>query len=509
VIQVRGLSKHYRVHRRPPGLAAAFRSLFRRKYEVVRAVDGIDFSVGEGERVGFLGPNGAGKTTTLKILSGLLHPTAGEVDVAGFVPRRRETEFLKTITLVMGQKQQLLWDLPPAETFAMNRAIYDIPRARFEETLRELVDLLELGDLVDKPTRQLSLGERMRCELAAALLHRPRVLFLDEPTIGLDVSAQATVRGFVRAYNERFGATILLTSHYMEDVAQLCPRVIVIDRGRIIYDGDLRALAREIRPDKRIVVSLANGGAAAADLARLAPVVAREEGQATFQVPAEEVSATVARILAALPVLDLTVSDPPLEEVLSELFRSSRKAGEAAAAPSAAHSPFTFDHSHAGPLAGRSTRRCSRANFAAARMERSESRLQQRAASIRPMTASAAAVIRFESPRSFPRSGVDPVARATKVPVPIAAPQAPCVPQKPPERGSERRRASAIRSAFSLPSPRTFEKAARRTAGTRKWCSGPWSFTAGWRMSRSARATGSRSSLATHAFSMTSFAGAE
>jgi ABC-2 type transport system ATP-binding protein len=325
VIEVRGLHKHYRVHRRPPGLGAAFRSLFSRKYELVRAVDGLDFSVGEGERVGFLGPNGAGKTTTLKILSGLLHPTAGDVTVAGHVPRRRETEFLKTITLVMGQKQQLLWDLPPAETFAMNRAIYDVPRARFEETLRELTDLLEIGDLLGKPARQLSLGERMKCELAAALLHRPRVLFLDEPTIGLDVSMQATVRGFVKAYNERYGATVLLTSHYMEDVVQLCPRVVVIDRGRLIYDGDLRALSREIRPEKRIVVRIADGGGSA-ELARLAPLVAREEGQATFQVPAEQVSATVARLLAALPVTDLTVEDPPLEEVLSELFRASRKA---------------------------------------------------------------------------------------------------------------------------------------------------------------------------------------
>jgi ABC-2 type transport system ATP-binding protein len=324
VIEVRGLSKHYRVHRRPPGLGAAFRSLFRRKYEVVKAVDGIDFSVGEGERVGFLGPNGAGKTTTLKILSGLLHPTSGEVVVAGHVPRRREPAFLKAITLVMGQKQQLLWDLPPAETFAMNRAIYEIPRRQFEETLRELVDLLEIGDLVGKPARQLSLGERMKCELAAALLHRPRVLFLDEPTIGLDVSMQATVRSFVRAYNERFGATVLLTSHYMEDVVQLCPRVVVIDRGHLVYEGDLRALSREIRPDKRVVVRLANG-AAGADLSPFGAVVSREGGQATLQVAADQVSATVARILAALPVSDLTVEDPPLEEVLSELFRSSRR----------------------------------------------------------------------------------------------------------------------------------------------------------------------------------------
>ena len=329
MIEVRGLIKHYQVHRRSPGLGAALRSVFHRRYDTVRAVDGIDFSVREGERVGFLGPNGAGKTTTLKMLSGLLHPTAGEVTVGGRIPRRREAEFLKAITLVMGQKQQLIWDLPPAETFAMNRAIYEIPKAAFDETLGELVSLLELGDLVGKPTRQLSLGERMKCELAAALLHRPRVLFLDEPTIGLDVSMQATVRGFVRAYNERFGATVLLTSHYMEDVVQLCPRVIVIDHGRIIYDGDLRALSLKVRPDKRIVVRFASGNGAPPDgLDRFGQVISADGGQATIQVAAEEVSGAVARMLGALPVTDLTVEDPPLEEVLSELFRASRRAAE-------------------------------------------------------------------------------------------------------------------------------------------------------------------------------------
>jgi ABC-2 type transport system ATP-binding protein len=332
VIAVRGLVKHYRVHRRPPGLGAAVRSLFRREYEAVRAVDGISFTVGEGERVGFLGPNGAGKTTTLKMLSGLLHPTAGALEVAGHVPQRREAGFLKTTTLVMGQKQQLLWDLPPADTFELNRAVYDIPRAQYDETVRELTDLLDLGALVQKPTRQLSLGERMKCELAAALLHRPRVLFLDEPTIGLDVSMQATVRQFVKSYNERYGASVLLTSHYMEDVIQLCPRVVVIDRGRIIYDGDLRALSLRLRPDKRIAVRFvaANGAAPSTEeLARFGAVVARDGGQATFQVAAEEVSAAVARLLAALPVADLTVEDPPLEEVLSELFRTSRRAADA------------------------------------------------------------------------------------------------------------------------------------------------------------------------------------
>ena len=325
MIQVRGLRKEYRVHKREPGLASALRSLVHRRYEVVRAVDGIDFAVAAGERVGFLGPNGAGKTTTLKMLSGLLHPTAGEILVAGHVPKRREPAFLRTITLVMGQKQQLIWDLPPSETFALNRAIYDIPRREFAETVRELVDLLELGELVGKPTRQLSLGERMKCELAAALLHRPRVLFLDEPTIGLDVTMQTTVRDFVKAYNERFGASVLLTSHYMDDVLALCPRVVVIDRGRLIYDGDLRQLSRDVRPDKRVVVRLGRP-VASADLSRFGLVVSSSEVQAVIQVRAAEVSAAVARMLSALPVVDLTVEDPPLEEVMKELFKSSREA---------------------------------------------------------------------------------------------------------------------------------------------------------------------------------------
>ena len=330
MIDVRGLSKHYRVHQRAPGLGAALRSLVHRSYRTVKAVDGIDFQVAPGERVGFLGPNGAGKTTTLKMLSGLLHPTAGEVRVAGHVPRRRRVEFLKSITLVMGQKQQLLWDLPPAETFALNRAIYDVPAAQFEETLSELTRLLELEDLVGKPTRQLSLGERMKCELAAALLHRPRVLFLDEPTIGLDVSMQATVRAFIKAYNERFDATVLLTSHDMDDVSALCPRVIVIDRGRIIHDGDLRALSRAVRPDKRIVLRLERP-VSETELSRFGTVVSAGEAQAVVQVAATEVSGAVGRMLAALPVSDLTVEDPPLEEVMSELFRSTKRPASGAA----------------------------------------------------------------------------------------------------------------------------------------------------------------------------------
>jgi ABC-2 type transport system ATP-binding protein len=300
-IRVDGLVKEYRVHERQAGTWASLRSLFHRRYELRRAVDNLSFVVEPGERVGFLGPNGAGKTTTLKILSGLLHPTAGKVSVGDFEPRRRARAFLRGITLVMGQKQQLLWDLPPNDTFDMNRAIYDIPKREFAETVTELTELLQLGDLVKRPTRQLSLGERMKCELVAALLHRPKVLFLDEPTIGLDVSMQAVLRTFVRGYNERFAATVLLTSHYMDDVAALCPRVIVIDKGRLVYDGALPALVARVRPHKRVTVRLPDGTTE------------------TRTVHKDDLRDEIAR-LAATGVADLTVEDPPLEDVMRDLF---------------------------------------------------------------------------------------------------------------------------------------------------------------------------------------------
>jgi ABC-2 type transport system ATP-binding protein len=319
MIDVSALSKSYRVHKRAPGMAAALRSVFRRRYETVKAVEELSFRIAEGERVGFLGPNGAGKTTTLKVLAGLLHPTSGNVSVGGHVPHTRDPRFLQLITLVMGQKQQLLWDLPPSDTYAMNRAIYDIPRAQAEETIRTLTELLEIGDLIGKPTRQLSLGERMKCELVAALLHRPRVLFLDEPTIGLDVSMQAKMRSFIRDYNERFGAAVLLTSHYMDDVVALCPRIVVIDRGRLIYDGDLRELVRRVRPDKHVTIRL-SAPVAAADLARLGKVVSADAAQAVLAVPAAQASAVVRDALATLPIVDLTIEEPPLEDVMRELF---------------------------------------------------------------------------------------------------------------------------------------------------------------------------------------------
>ncbi len=322
MIEVDRLVKHYHVHERPPGVAAAIRSLLSRPMRAVKAVDDISFRIAAGERVGFLGPNGAGKTTTLKMLSGLLFPTSGRAIVAGYVPFERKPQFLGSIMLVAGQKQQLLWDLPPSETFELNRAIYDLDRTEYRRTLDELVSVLQLESLLQKPVRQLSLGERMKCELAAALLHRPRVLFLDEPTIGLDVTMQAAVRNFIRRHNEAHGVTVILTSHYMEDVAALCPRVIAIDHGRLVWDGKLTDLVRETKPEKRITLKLATEIAPGTHALEFegARVLAHDGLELKLQVPQAQLSAAVTALLSRLPVVDLTVEDAPLEEVLGDLF---------------------------------------------------------------------------------------------------------------------------------------------------------------------------------------------
>ena len=328
MIRARELTKHFKVHKRPPGLAAALRSLVHRNYEVVKAVDGVSFTIERGERVGFLGPNGAGKTTTLKVLSGLLHPTAGDVAVEDHVPYRRQASFLGKITLVMGQKSQLIWDLPPSETYALNRAVFGVPRPQFDQTLRELTELLELAPLLGKPTRQLSLGERMKCELAAALLHRPTTLFLDEPTIGLDVAMQVAIRDFIRSYNHRHDATVLLTSHYMDDVVALCPRIIVIDQGKLIHDGDLRQLIKTMDPDKRVSFTLTQP-LADDELTRLGPLLMRDGQRVTLRITERELPAVIGRLLGGLKVADLAIEDPPLEDILRVMF------GKHAAAPAA------------------------------------------------------------------------------------------------------------------------------------------------------------------------------
>jgi ABC-2 type transport system ATP-binding protein len=316
-IRVRDLRKTYHVSEREAGAAAALRSLVSRRTTEVAAVDGISFDLSPGEVVGFLGPNGAGKTTTLKMLSGLLYPTSGEVAVLGHVPSRREKEFLRQITLVMGQRSQLVWDIPAADSFELNRAIYRIPRPEFRQTLDELAELLDLGPLLGKPVRTLSLGERMKCEIAAALLHRPRVVFLDEPTIGLDVTMQRRIRAFLLQYNQRFGATILLTSHYMADVEALCRRVLVIHHGRLLFDGELAALLQRFTAHKTIVVRLSDCDA---DLSSYGELVSCEEGLATLRVPKHLTARVTGRLLADLPVVDLTVEDPPIEEVIERVF---------------------------------------------------------------------------------------------------------------------------------------------------------------------------------------------
>ncbi len=318
-IVIENLSKTYQVPEREGGFKAAVRGFFRRRYKDVHAVQRVNFRIESGEIVGFLGPNGAGKTTTLKMLSGLLHPTGGRARVLDFTPWDRKREFLQAITLVMGQRNRLSWDIPAADSFLLNQAIYRLPDAAYKATLKELDELLELGPIMRKPVRNLSLGERMKCELAAGLLHRPRVLFLDEPTIGLDITAQARIRTFLQEYNRRTGATILLTSHYMADVTALCERIIMIHEGKLKYDGGINELTHRIAPFKLICVTLQDG--ADCDLSPYGTLAPGENGCKTLlQVPAGEVAAVTARILADLPVHDLTIEDPPIEHVIERAF---------------------------------------------------------------------------------------------------------------------------------------------------------------------------------------------
>ena len=316
-VRVAGLNKTFLVAERDAGLGAAVKSLFRRQHREVRAVDEIAFELQPGEVVGFLGPNGAGKTTTLKMLSGLLYPTGGEALVLGHIPSKRERAFLSRITLVMGNRNQLQWDLPALDSFELNRAIYRIPRPGFTPLRDELIELLDVGDLVRKPVRNLSLGERMKVEIVGSLLHRPQVLFLDEPTIGLDVTMQKRIRSFIAEYNRRYEATVLLTSHYMADVVALCRRVIVIHHGRILFDGPLARLGDSLAASKTIAVDLTAGGA---DLSAYGEVIGRDGDRVTLRVPREETARVTARLLAEQDVADLTVEDPPIEDVIEMVF---------------------------------------------------------------------------------------------------------------------------------------------------------------------------------------------
>jgi ABC-2 type transport system ATP-binding protein len=321
VVHVSELTKIFKVPEREPGLRAAAKALVRRKTRDVHAVEAISFDIEPGEVVGFLGPNGAGKTTTLKMLAGLLYPTSGEARVLGHVPSRREKDYLRRMTMVMGNRNQLQWDIPALDSFELYRAIYRLRREDYVAMRDELVELLDVGDLVRKPVRNLSLGERMKVEIVGSLLHRPQVLFLDEPTIGLDVTMQKRIRTFVAEYNERHGATVLLTSHYMADVEALCKRVIVIHHGKILFDGALTSLANEFAAYKTIGILLENGNA---ELDGYGEVISRDGDRAVLRVPKAETSRVAARLLSEHEVLDLTIEEPPIEDVIELVFAQSR-----------------------------------------------------------------------------------------------------------------------------------------------------------------------------------------
>lgn len=321
-MQVRDLTKRFRVVQKPPGALSAFRSLFKRQYREITAVDGVTFTISPGERVGFLGPNGAGKTTTLKMLSGILYPTSGEATVLGFNPTDRKPAMLKRIALVMGNKMQLWWDLPAWDGFLVLKEVYDVPDAEFRRRVEGLIDALDLSEKVNTQVRRLSLGERMKCELVAALLHDPSLVFLDEPTLGLDVVSQKRIREFLREYNAETGATLLLTSHYMQDVAEVCDRVIVIDHGRIAFDGSLSDLVRRFSATKVLKLVL-NHPVQESDLRRYGDVLTCTQYQVVLEVERGQVTSVAARILAEQPVEDLTVEELGIDEIIRRLFARS------------------------------------------------------------------------------------------------------------------------------------------------------------------------------------------
>jgi ABC-2 type transport system ATP-binding protein len=319
IIIADNLSKVYPVAVKEPGMKGTIAHFFKRTYRSINAVSNVSFEITAGEIVGFLGPNGAGKTTTLKMLTGLIHPSSGNVRVAGHVPFRRQEAFLQKITLVMGQKQQLLWDLPALDSLKINAAVYDIPDKEFRQRLGELTEMLSLEGKLNQPVRKLSLGERMKAELLAALLHRPSVLFMDEPTLGLDVNAQVGVRNFLREYNQRYQATVLLTSHYMADITALCKRVLLIHQGKLMYDGSLDGLLESFAPYREVRVELAQP-LPKEKLMFYGDVKELEGKNVCFMVQQEAIARTVSRILADLDVMDLTVTEPPVEEVIGRVF---------------------------------------------------------------------------------------------------------------------------------------------------------------------------------------------
>lgn len=336
IIEIEGLTKSYQVYQKKEGLLASFSGLFRRDYREVQAVRGIDLSVEQGEFVAFLGPNGAGKTTTLKLLSGVITPTSGAAHVMGHVPWKRENEYRRRFALVMGQKNQLWWDLPAQESFLLHQQIYRIDPEQFRRTRDELVDLLNVRRLLGQPVRELSLGERMKMELIAALLHSPDVLFLDEPTIGLDVVAQHNIQKFLKHYQSVRNITILLTSHYMKDIAALCRRVVIIAQGQIIYDGSLSGIVDRFSSHKILTLLFADSKMPS-DLARFGDVLEVAEPKVTLKVDRHVIADVLSSILANYTLQDVSVEDPPLEEVIADVFSLSQDEVTGDEAAQAAH----------------------------------------------------------------------------------------------------------------------------------------------------------------------------
>ena len=323
-ISVKNLVKTYQVFKKEPGILGTFKSLVSRKYEKVKAVDDISFSIKEGELVGFIGPNGADKTTTLKCLSGLLYPTSGEISVLNFKPWQRKRQFLTNISFVMGQKNQLWWDLPAIETFLLNKEIFEINDSQFKKTLGELVDLLDAKDILNIQVKRLSLGQRMKCELIAALIHLPKVLFLDEPTIGLDVVMQEKLREFVKSYNKNFHSTIILTSHYMEDVQNLAKRVIVINFGKIVFDGLLTELVKKKAPYKLISFMERNKDNFVI-IKKLGKIIEQDFPKLTIRVSSKDSNRIASQILDNFTVEDLTIEEADIAEIIREVFEKSKR----------------------------------------------------------------------------------------------------------------------------------------------------------------------------------------
>lgn len=326
IIEVKNLTKVYDYYKKQPGLIASIKSLFKREKLFTEAVKAINFNIDEGELVGFLGPNGAGKTTTLKMLSGILHPSSGEATVLGFTPHKRQKEYQKQFALVMGQKNQLWWDLPAMESFILNKEIYEVSESDFKHNLDELVELLDIKDILDIQVRKLSLGQRMKCELVAALLHRPKILFLDEPTIGLDVVAQKNIRDFIKKYNKEKKTTIILTSHYMDDIRELCKRVVIIDHGKIIYDGLLDDLIKRYAPQKILKVTFNGQGITKKEAEIFGKVAKYNQYEIELEVGRDEVKDVAKNILSSeFPVDDIMIDEVDIDEVIRKIFKEEHQ----------------------------------------------------------------------------------------------------------------------------------------------------------------------------------------